>query len=557
MRIQVKRVYEPTAKSDGFRVLVDRLWPRGLSKSDAKLDLWLPEDTSLQGTPDRSAQDVRHSLALTCKARGEIQMIRPLVRIAAAAMCGVIVQVATPASGAWERFHGDAANRGFADVDTKPAAGGSLSVPGLGTFTPGAGPVIAPDGSVYLGTQEGKVIALHADGKPFWSRDINKDESIVASPAVGADGSVYVIGAKSKITKIKLGTLGAKKTEIASILYAFNATGALLARTPFPTRTGLRGATTAPPNIVSVGGKEVILTPAIYRQPHGVEMRLIGFVPTGGVVLDQLVTLEFGTPTGGGEFTGIGLDDALCLIPPLGFVYCAICGFGQCDYNPSVAPRVPPPMPGVGVFTFAGGGAPHVIVSNQLHSIKGFTATSALGLTDTFQIRDGGRSLFSAPMVLPNGHTLVSTGNREIVFAEPNANKLSSVRSPGLVYGPATLTVNGFAVVVGELGLAVLNNSSVVSQVSLPPSHTSAAASRTHVFVSTTDAFITLDADAQLELQKFDWVGGGKSPPAIGPDGRVYAIASDILFIFPPPLKVSKPLPHSTGAVLQKDPGGQ
>ncbi|MGQ0555819.1 MAG: DUF488 domain-containing protein [Nitrospiraceae bacterium] len=43
MRIQVKRVYEPTATSDGFRVLVDRLWPRGISKEAAKLDLWLPD----------------------------------------------------------------------------------------------------------------------------------------------------------------------------------------------------------------------------------------------------------------------------------------------------------------------------------------------------------------------------------------------------------------------------------------------------------------------------------------------------------------------------------
>ncbi len=40
-KILVKRVYEPAAKSDGFRVLVDRLWPRGMTKSDAKLDLWL------------------------------------------------------------------------------------------------------------------------------------------------------------------------------------------------------------------------------------------------------------------------------------------------------------------------------------------------------------------------------------------------------------------------------------------------------------------------------------------------------------------------------------
>jgi uncharacterized protein YeaO (DUF488 family) len=43
MKILVKRIYEPVVKSDGFRVLIDRLWPRGLSKSDAKLDLWLPD----------------------------------------------------------------------------------------------------------------------------------------------------------------------------------------------------------------------------------------------------------------------------------------------------------------------------------------------------------------------------------------------------------------------------------------------------------------------------------------------------------------------------------
>ena len=37
----IKRVYEPKAESDGFRVLVDRLWPRGLSKEKAGVDLWL------------------------------------------------------------------------------------------------------------------------------------------------------------------------------------------------------------------------------------------------------------------------------------------------------------------------------------------------------------------------------------------------------------------------------------------------------------------------------------------------------------------------------------
>ena len=43
MPILVKRVYKKPTKQDGVRVLVDRLWPRGLTKQDAKIDLWLKE----------------------------------------------------------------------------------------------------------------------------------------------------------------------------------------------------------------------------------------------------------------------------------------------------------------------------------------------------------------------------------------------------------------------------------------------------------------------------------------------------------------------------------
>jgi uncharacterized protein YeaO (DUF488 family) len=41
--LQVKRIYELPAKSDGTRLLVERLWPRGLKKEVAKLDGWLRE----------------------------------------------------------------------------------------------------------------------------------------------------------------------------------------------------------------------------------------------------------------------------------------------------------------------------------------------------------------------------------------------------------------------------------------------------------------------------------------------------------------------------------
>lgn len=43
MALRVKRVYDEPASDDGFRILVDRLWPRGLSKDKAHVDLWLKE----------------------------------------------------------------------------------------------------------------------------------------------------------------------------------------------------------------------------------------------------------------------------------------------------------------------------------------------------------------------------------------------------------------------------------------------------------------------------------------------------------------------------------
>jgi uncharacterized protein YeaO (DUF488 family) len=41
--IRLKRVYDPPDDGDGYRVLVERLWPRGLSKGRARIDLWLKD----------------------------------------------------------------------------------------------------------------------------------------------------------------------------------------------------------------------------------------------------------------------------------------------------------------------------------------------------------------------------------------------------------------------------------------------------------------------------------------------------------------------------------
>ena len=43
MTVRLKRAYEPPAPSDGYRVLIDRLWPRGVARADARLDEWARE----------------------------------------------------------------------------------------------------------------------------------------------------------------------------------------------------------------------------------------------------------------------------------------------------------------------------------------------------------------------------------------------------------------------------------------------------------------------------------------------------------------------------------
>ena len=41
--VRIKRVYEEASKEDGYRVLVDRLWPRGMKREQAKIDVWMKD----------------------------------------------------------------------------------------------------------------------------------------------------------------------------------------------------------------------------------------------------------------------------------------------------------------------------------------------------------------------------------------------------------------------------------------------------------------------------------------------------------------------------------
>jgi hypothetical protein len=65
--------------------------------------------------------------------------------------------------------------------------------------------------------------------------------------------------------------------------------------------------------------------------------------------------------------------------------------------------------------------------------------------------------------------------------------------------------------------------------------HTAIASSYTHFYVSMSDALLTFKNPEFLLAGRFDWIGGGQNPPAIGPKGHVYAIANNVIHVFPPP----------------------
>ncbi|PYT59238.1 MAG: DUF488 domain-containing protein [Acidobacteria bacterium] len=57
--IKMKRVYEKAEAADGFRVLVDRLWPRGMKKEVAKIDLWMKEVAPSDGLRKSFGHEVK------------------------------------------------------------------------------------------------------------------------------------------------------------------------------------------------------------------------------------------------------------------------------------------------------------------------------------------------------------------------------------------------------------------------------------------------------------------------------------------------------------------
>ena len=210
----------------------------------------------------------------------------------AAALAAALLAGGVPAhAGTWEHARGNAANTGLADVTTAPATAPLQTLPGLGLFAPGAGPVIGTDGTVYVGNFHGELRAIRPDGSQAWRRPLLRGQSIIASPAIGADGSVYVVGAARPLIRDHVG--GGESRRYDTTLYRFSSTGAMQWSTNFPQAkpgSSSTGAAPAAPNIWRSGEIEVIIVPARYETDAGRDVHLTTFSSNGALLFNHFVT---------------------------------------------------------------------------------------------------------------------------------------------------------------------------------------------------------------------------------------------------------------------------
>ncbi len=78
--IKAKRIYEPANRDDGFRVLVDRLWPRGLSKEKLGIDLWVRDIAPSDALRNWFSHDPKKWATFRKKYRDELKDRKELLR---------------------------------------------------------------------------------------------------------------------------------------------------------------------------------------------------------------------------------------------------------------------------------------------------------------------------------------------------------------------------------------------------------------------------------------------------------------------------------------------
>ena len=194
-------------------------------------------------------------------------------------------------------------------------------------------------------------------------------------------------------------------------------------------------------------------------------------------------------------------------------------------------------MPGVAIRPDPRGGPPFVVLTDGKQDKVAYSFSPQAGFSEVFRSKHLRRWLTTPPVVQGNGNTIVGTLDGFLTYTGPDFVQLPVMAGMGtLTAAPTRLPDGRIAVLSREGILSILSGNSVVWRSQLPgQSVVSPAASCTHLFVTTTEEFITYDVTTMARVARGQWVNGGLVPPVIGPAGHVYAFANNTLYVFHPP----------------------
>jgi hypothetical protein len=273
------------------------------------------------------------------------------------------------------------------------------------------------------------------------------------------------------------------------------------------------------------------MTPVVYHGLYGTELHLIAFSTSGTLLANQLVAFQAYQINGS---DGSILGDIITM-----FDNCSLlsgCGFSSSPGLPIQDSQGHAiwPQPGLAIWEYPQG-SPWIWVADNIRSTVAYKFDPATGFSEIYRFSDTNNRRSSPPLALDNVVAAVGTEEGHLKFERDNF----FLAGLSAITAAPTRMNDGRLVIVNRYGtMFVINGHSVALQQQLNGySIAAAAASCTHLFVSTTGELVTFDVKTMLPVSRLGWTVGGLNAPVIGPFGHVYVMTNASLLVFAAPKK--------------------
>jgi outer membrane protein assembly factor BamB len=406
----------------------------------------------------------------------------------------------------WTQFHGDGANAGYASVRSQTDLGipKRVFVGDVATSSP----VLAQGGKIYVATLQGAVVGVTTAGQIFANKVVEVGATIVAAPAFGQDGNVYVVATRKLDDGNRVSTLYTLSGADLSAIRAF----------PFPHGSY---STAAPKTIRTPDGVKVILA---VRGPSPLENEVIVLDAQGG---RDAVSIPVKCPT---DITGGVSDFAEGF---LGYVTGGL--YTLKDYPFHVEPLDPTelliwphPTP---AFVTRGDGHVTIVVATNGCALSAFDWDDTRHVLAEIWVHTDTHAYYSSPAISLNGHVLVGRNDGHVKsYRLTDGLEEWDFPGPNPIQASAALLIEGNSAtyVMAYKHLLVLDSGgNLTDQLDMPSvTLASPALSLSRLYISTPAGFSSLSFDLK-EAHTDTKAAGGASSPAIGLDGSIYAISGD------------------------------